>query len=311
MTTAERTAVLVLGMHRSGTSVLTHLIGRLGAALPIDPNPAAADNPEGYWEPAGVVYLNDLMLRAADSAWLDTRPLTLPPDVAATFRPRLLAALEHSFGSAKCLVLKDPRICRMVPFYRDLLAEMGARVKVVLALRDPAHVAASLCTRNQISPAYTAHLWAHHLIEAERETRDLPRMIVSYDDLIGDWRKVASRLRAFLPPDLPSVALDSLSGTVRADLRHHDGPHSGLFDDAMTERLRLLRDAIVGSAGDFARIDRLADAFAAAASRAQGPLEAEFRFQRLTSPYDAVKTPDPARERALLAAAFARLHTPR
>ena len=56
---SKRTAVVVLGMHRSFTSVLTKLIGDLGATLPADPNPAAPDNPEGYWEPASIVQLND------------------------------------------------------------------------------------------------------------------------------------------------------------------------------------------------------------------------------------------------------------
>ena len=45
-----RRVILVLGMHRSGTSALTTALGHLGAVLPRDPMPASADNPGGYQE---------------------------------------------------------------------------------------------------------------------------------------------------------------------------------------------------------------------------------------------------------------------
>lgn len=73
----RRLAVLVLGMHRSGTSVLTRAIALLGASLPSDLHPPGADNPDGYWEPAGLQRINDRLLQAAGSAWLDIAPLDL------------------------------------------------------------------------------------------------------------------------------------------------------------------------------------------------------------------------------------------
>jgi hypothetical protein len=311
----RRTVVLVLGMHRSGTSVLTRLMGRLGAALPRDPNPPAPDNPDGYWEPAGIVRLNEQLLQAAGSAWLDTRPLDLSrvnPALRLGFEVRLSQALAASFGAERCFVLKDPRICRMVPLYRRLLAAAGITTKVVIALRNPAAVAASLYRRTPISPAYAAHLWAHHLLEAERHTRDLSRIVVDYDALVGDWRSTAALVQAFLADELPAAPLDGLASPVVTAYRHHraggeagfDPPLARLLDGIMAALLAL--DA--GPAAAARRLDHLTGALAAAAQLHEAALEAEFRFQRLTSPYDMVRPPDPLHEQQALAAAMARLH---
>lgn len=319
-----RTAVLVLGMHRSGTSVLAQLLARLGAAPPRDPNPPAPDNPEGYWEPAGVVRLHDRMLSAADSAWLDTRPLDLGElgeERLRGFAGQLRAALADSFGDAPCFVLKDPRICRMVPFHRDVLAGMGIAVKVVMALREPADVAASLFARNQISPDYAGFLWARHLLEAERHTRDLPRIVVPYGALVDDWRATAQRIAGFLAPELPPADLDQVPSPVRADLRHHRfgayTPFSGPLAELLGELHAALERLPAGDAGDgpedgadggVGRFDRLAERLSAVSARFADLLAAEFCFQRLTSPYDTVMPADPRRERQTLAEALGRLH---
>jgi hypothetical protein len=310
-----RTALLVLGMHRSGTSVLTELIARLGAAPPEDPNPPAPDNPRGYWEPAGLVGLHDQMLREADSAWLDTRPLdlsTIGPERWASFAVRLEAALDRSFGTARLFVLKDPRICRMVPLYRELLAGRGIRLKVVLALRAPADVAASLFARNQISPDYAGLLWARHLLEAERETRDLPRMVVSYEGLMEDRRTVAARLAAFIGTREEAGILADTDAIVEAGLHHHRATSDAAFSAPLGAFLRdvdgALRSRVGADALDHAaRFDRASERLSRISALFADILTVEFCFQRLTSPYDTVTAPDPLRERESLAGALGRL----
>ena len=73
----SRLAVLVLAMHRSGTSVLARAISLLGVSLPSDLPAPGPDNPEGYWESVGLQRINDRLLQAAGSAWLDVAPLDL------------------------------------------------------------------------------------------------------------------------------------------------------------------------------------------------------------------------------------------
>ncbi|MCB2121619.1 MAG: sulfotransferase family protein, partial [Rhodobacteraceae bacterium] len=57
-------ALVVLGMHRSGTSFLVGALSALGHALPRDRQPGGADNRHGHFEPGAVVALNDLILAA-------------------------------------------------------------------------------------------------------------------------------------------------------------------------------------------------------------------------------------------------------
>jgi hypothetical protein len=306
-------------MHRGGTSVVAHLIGRLGATLPMDPNPAASDNPEGYWEPAGIVTLHDRMLFAADSAWLDTRPLHLDglgEEERRGFESEIREALGVSFGPSSCFVLKDPRICRMVPFYRSILAEAQINPRIVIALREPPEVAASLFARNQISPDYAGLLWARHLIDAERETRDLPRTVVHYNEIQRDWRGAAQRIVDVVGSGLERAELPEAMPIIRTALQHHSGASYSMFSAPLADLLRQLHDAlsamnVTAPSVTAATLDRLASDVVRASVVLADVLTVEFCFQRLTSPYDTVAAPDPLIERRNLAAALGHLHEQR
>src|SRR5690606_949545 len=68
----SKVALVVLGMHRSGTSALTHALSTLGAELPGDPIPKLEfNNPEGFWESTEVLGVNEALLQGIDSNWDD------------------------------------------------------------------------------------------------------------------------------------------------------------------------------------------------------------------------------------------------
>src|SRR5215470_10961209 len=140
----RRHAILVLGMHRSGTSALTGVLGLVGADLPkrlMEPNFA---NRTGYWEPAEIVAIHDEMLAAIGSAWDDAAEFPLGwLDTAAAqpFRARLREAFTEAFGSSSLALLKDPRICRFVPLWVSILEGMGVTPLFVIPVRSPLEVA--------------------------------------------------------------------------------------------------------------------------------------------------------------------------
>src|SRR6266851_10203332 len=74
-----RQAILVLGMHRSGTSALTRALSLLGAALPKRVARATASNEAGHWEPERLVHLHDEMLGEAGQRWDDWRAFDPSP----------------------------------------------------------------------------------------------------------------------------------------------------------------------------------------------------------------------------------------
>jgi hypothetical protein len=223
----QRLAVVVLGMHRSGTSALTRVISLLGADLPSSLIPANVTNEAGFFESNDLMIVHDQLLSSAGSSWEDWRAFN--PDwytspVAADFKQRVLGVLRHDFAQSQLFVIKDPRICRFFPFWRDVLEEFGVAPAAVIPVRNPLEVMASLRSRDGFPFAKTALLWLRHVIEAERMTRDLPRAIVTYDALLSDWPGVIASLGAGLGVSWPrrSAATEiEIERFLAAELRHH------------------------------------------------------------------------------------------
>src|SRR5687767_10683792 len=141
---APRTAYVVLGMHRSGTSAVTQLLALAGASLPANVMPGDEHNAKGYFEPWKIAIFDDERLRAAGSAWDDPfafpfRPL--PPDEERTWLDRGLALFDEEFGKTTFPLMKDPRATVLLPFWRAVLAERGVGMRCVIPVRHPLAVA--------------------------------------------------------------------------------------------------------------------------------------------------------------------------
>ncbi len=224
---AGSTAILVLGMHRSGTSALSGMLHHLGVALGGNMMPPTTDNPRGYWEQADIVDIHRKAMAAYGLAWDDIRPM--PPALlrdAAVARD-LRAILVREFAGAPLWGLKDPRLCRLMPLWLPLLAELGATPRFILPVRHPADVAASLSVRDGINESCAAILWLRHALEAERGSRGLPRAIVHYEDLVapGGWRRRRSRGSAPISASISLRRQGSRRAAIEAflapELRHH------------------------------------------------------------------------------------------
>jgi hypothetical protein len=223
----SRVAILVLGMHRSGTSALTWLLGRLGAVLPNDSIEASGDNARGYWESQALVKADDQLLRVARSSWFDPRPLDLSrlsEDGLRSRKARMREAIEAAWGAAPVLAIKDPRQCRFVPVVAEVLESLTIESRALLMLRNPADIARSLESRDGTTPAYAHLLWLRHMIDAERATRGMTRAIVDYDGMLADWRDTAARVAPLVgrggwrPDDRTSAEIE---GFLDPGLRHH------------------------------------------------------------------------------------------
>lgn len=222
-----RQALIVLGMHRSGTSALTRVFSLLGADLPRNVMGPGRGNEVGHWESTDLVVVHDELLASAGSRWDDWRAFN--PDwaasgVAEVFRERLLAVMQADFQNSPLFLLKDPRICRFMPVWRDVLERFGATPHVTIPIRNPLEVAASLQARDGFLPAKSYLLWLRHVLDAERGTRDLPRAVTTYDALMDDWRRVArdigGRIGVRWPRWSDTAALD-IDRFMSASLRHH------------------------------------------------------------------------------------------
>jgi len=271
----DRRAVLVVGMHRSGTSALTRTLSLRGAALPRRILRPAPDNKAGFWEPREIVAIHDALLASAGSSWHDVDDLPrswFVSNSAGLFRERLVAALREDFGRASLLVVKDPRICRLVPLWLAVLEEFGAEPLFVIPIRHPLEVAASLEQRNGFAAAKSLLLWLGHFLAVERDTRGFRRSFVAYHDLLSDWRGVVDRIGRDLHILWPrrSVAFDlEIDYFLSKSHRHHCfGDERLPFQHAIGQGLRTAFDwamrAVNRQPSAPAELDAVSSALAAA-----------------------------------------------
>lgn len=187
----ERSGILVLGMHRSGTSAMTRVLNLLGAELGDHLLGPGFSNEQGFWEHLDAYRINDQLLTSLGMSWDD--PRRLPENWTGTAHyTRALQAiaqvLSRDFGQSRMWAVKDPRICRLVPLWCDALKQMKVRPIAVFALRHPDEIAGSLAIRNGLSRDQVHLLWARHLCEAELATRGMRRCVIRYERLLADWR---------------------------------------------------------------------------------------------------------------------------
>lgn len=257
-------------MHRSGTSAVVRMLAYLGCDLPRTLLGANRTNETGHWESIPICRLDDRILDSAGSDWndwLEFNPGWLDSPRAEEFRDEALAILEKEFGSSRLFVLKDPRMCRLVPFWLDCLEQAGVRPLIVFPVRNPLEVAASLENRNGLEPGLGQLLWLRHVLDAEVASRGTPRFFTTYDRVLNEWARTAEDAQAVLGitwPRMSSQVVTEIEGFLSHKYRHHEEEA-----DAVLENPRLsawLRGAyrIVGNWAraeedpkDFAELDRI------------------------------------------------------
>jgi hypothetical protein len=222
----QRQAILVLGMHRSGTSALTGVINALGAAGPKTPMVPTIDNPRGYFESIALANAHDALLASAGSRWHDWRQIDaqwLCSTAAVEYRQRIKDLLLSEYGDHPLIVIKDPRICRFVPFMSAILAELNISPVAILPIRNPLEVAYSLKRRDSFLQPKSILLWLRHMLDAEFHSRQMPRCFVLYEEFLRDWQYyldgVGRKIGVVWPNsfDSSNVKIDEF---LSPDLRH-------------------------------------------------------------------------------------------
>ena len=222
-----RTAYLVLGMHRSGTSAITQLLSLAGAELPQNVMPGDEHNAQGYFEPWRIAIFNDERLRAAGSAWDDVFAYPCPAvteDQAADWRTRAASLFEDEFAGRRHPLMKDPRVTVLLPFWRGVFDDLGVAARCVTPVRHPLAVAGSLARRDNFPIEKSLLLWSAYMLAAEAYSRDLPRAFVAYDQVLADWRGEVARVEAAHGAPLPKLdkrAERAIDAALTPELRHN------------------------------------------------------------------------------------------
>lgn len=225
---ARPVGIVVLGMHRSGTSLLTRVLNLLGCALPKNLLGAHESNPRGHWESLDAIEINDTLLSALGRRWDDVRELPddwLDREETEYARQRIRSLLEREFSSQPIWVLKEPRLCRLAPLWLEAIAALDMDARVIVPVRHPLEVSHSLATRNDLDAGRSHLLWWQHLVEAERGSRDVPRTFLHFHNLMTDWKSECERMAVELGVKWPvrlSAASERIERFIDPELRHAD-----------------------------------------------------------------------------------------
>ncbi|POZ52589.1 sulfotransferase family protein [Methylovulum psychrotolerans] len=190
-------AILILGMHRSGTSVLTRVINLLGVDLADHLMTPNWDNEAGYWESFELAQIHDDLFALLGSSWDDLLPIDeswLASLIGNDYKAILGAYLLKQFSYSPCFAIKDPRMCRFIPLWLDVLKTLKVQVKVVIPYRHPVEVAKSLEKRDLFLWEKTFLVWLRHILAAEFHTRGLKRCFVNYSDLLQEPGQTMARI---------------------------------------------------------------------------------------------------------------------
>jgi len=184
-------------------------------------------NSTGYWESSRLRDFHDELLRSAGSSWHDVQlfPTAWYESAAGTeFFERAVSLVRAEYGDSSLFIVKDPRICRILPFWFRVLKAINVGPSFALTIRNPLEVAASLASRDGLPPGHSFLLWLRHTLEAERRTRGYGRTLLFYEDLLSKPGATVSRVAEQLHLDISPAfeqANKEIEAFVSGQRRHH------------------------------------------------------------------------------------------
>src|SRR5712671_7604284 len=228
----RRPIVVVLGMHRSGTSLCAHILSAMG----IDMADAIGEHPSntrGHWERWEIVEFHDRILGLFNrdyygpfhdfslpvAWWADPRVFAIKREIVAFLGRRMG---DGYFG------FKDPRTGRLMPVWHQIFNDLKLAPKIVLCLRDPAQAARSLKARDGLDLGIGEYRWLTHMVDFYRYSSAFDVCTVEYERWFTDPFGNFEQLKKFL--DVPWQQSESdlglvLSGIVDPALRHDGSDH--------------------------------------------------------------------------------------
>jgi hypothetical protein len=242
--------VVVLGMHRSGTSLTTGILNALGVTLSEDLMPATQYNAMGYFESVTIAAIHDSLLTALGSSWKGSESLTPFPDhwwtlpAVLGFKRQLLDLVRTETETTPGVWgFKDPRTARLLPLWDQIFKELHLNPRFVLVVRHPREVAKSLFSREMVNPIYAELLWLEHYVDILKFLGARVNAIVDYRRWFSQPIEQATEMIAELGFDVPSqnVLQTVVDRYVAGELRHHDSggercllPYSAELYDALS-----------------------------------------------------------------------------
>jgi hypothetical protein len=236
--------IVVLGMHRSGTSAITR--GLLGLGVQLGNRlipPIEGNNDKGFWEDIDINHLNYKILETINKEWHYFVPIKQEEIEFLRqkgYFERAVAMMRQKVADSTIYGIKDPRISILLPFWKEVFKSLNYDVSYIIAVRHPLSVAKSLEKRDGFDFEKSYFLWLTHVINSLSGTTGCNRIVIDYDKLMQNTEKELRRVADVLHLEVDTNEL----GIYKADfldekLRHTSYTSADLkLDNASSELLK-------------------------------------------------------------------------
>jgi hypothetical protein len=240
MSENTKTLLLVLGMHRSGTSMCTGITHGLGIDIAKNAtNYAGEDNRNGYFEDLDLARQQDNFLKLLNSHWADTSDIS--PVLFSQHKTAITSDIEsylfREFENTDTLAIKDPRVCRLLPLWLSAATNLDIQVKAIILYRHPSEVSQSLNRRDGMPSLQSELLWLSHYIAATKNTEHIDSCTLFFDEISNQQDSVSDAL------DKLGITVNSskrIGNTVDQSLINHivsdDNSNTSLMNDLKENR---------------------------------------------------------------------------
>ncbi len=247
-------AIVVLGMHRSGTSVVTKGLQACGVFIGHNFIESQPDNPTGFWEDREIVRINEALFALKGISYRDLalfEPTAFEDRACCELKAIAGAYIKSTFLTQPLWGFKDPRTVRLLPFWQSVLAECGVEPSYLIALRNPESAASSLVKREEIDHE-TAHcLWINYMIPFLSRVHGSPVAVLDYDRLLAEPKsellRVSSQLNLPVGNELEAFSKEFVDCSLRHERpgSYHGGaiPYAAELTQGFYNRLDELHES--------------------------------------------------------------------
>lgn len=236
--------ICIIGMHRSGTSMVARLLNLIGVYLGPDEQLEGPDegNPVGHFEHKGFLEIDQKLLSIFGGSSDNPPDLLEGWENDSSLEPSCQAAkrLLSTFDQKHTWGWKDPRSTLLVPFWRKEIPNL----RFIVCLRNPLEVSHSLAKRDRMSAEKSLYLWYRYTRAAIRDTEGCSRIFVFYEDFFDNALVELNRLLAFCNLKKPSDTSDIFAAISQELRRNIITPSDLLIDQTTMPTYKLLYFAV-------------------------------------------------------------------
>ena len=234
------TGLVVLGMHRSGTSAVMGALQAMGVFVGDRASLTAPnwDNPKGFFERKDARRVCDALLQGAGADWwqiADFRPEEVPQSLLVD----QVAEMQKVFAELKAAgfwALKEPRLCLLFPLIAPLVEDAG----VLLIVRHPVAVGLSLQKRQGYSLQAGVALWERYNRAAVENSGGRQVFRLVFEDVVARPATELAQLGMELEAWVPGLDIDVEAGIATIDPKSHHHTSNPELERLLTDEQKHL-----------------------------------------------------------------------